>query len=228
MKNYFITTAAILGFVAITMLFLWGANHAISRPSMVLTNDACEAPCWYGIQPGVTTSWEAYEILSAIDVITNNSIYGEYNKKEAVTSYYWFFQPPASDSGGSVHFEDDRVTAISILTVDSLKLKDFIAKFGEPDQYWTEIGYGELREYLEISLFYPTQGYVVNLVIDTEGDSKQAEIKGSSQVIRVTFFEPELMDDLLETSLLIDTPKGARKGSFIPWTGYGMVSYSNQ
>jgi len=192
---------------------------------MVLTNDVCEAPCWYGIQPGVTTSWEAYEILSAIDVITNNAIYGEYDRNEAVTSYFWYFQRPASDSGGSVYFADDRETAISILTVDSLKLKDFIAKFGEPDQYWTEIGYGEIREYLEISLFYPTKGYVVNLVIDTVGDSKQAEIKGSSQVMRVTFFKPELMDDLLETSLLIDTPKGARKGRFIPWTGYGTVTY---
>jgi len=102
-------------------------------------------------------------------VITNNSVYGESDKNETVTSWYWFFHRPAADGGGLVYVADDRVTAISILTVESLKLGDFIKKFGEPDQYWTEIGYGENREYLELSLFYPTKGYVVNLVIDTVG-----------------------------------------------------------
>lgn len=228
MKNFIITVAALLGIFAIIMLVIWAADHFTSRPSMVLTNDTCEAPCWYGIQPGVTTSWEAYEILSNIDMITNKSIYGEYKKDGTVTSWYWFFHRPASDGGGSVYVTDDRVTAISLLTVDSLYLKDFIAKYGEPDQYWTEIGYGENREYLEITLFYPNKGYAVDLVIDTEGDSKQVQIKGSSQVMRVTFFKPELMEDLLETRILIDTPKGARTGNFIPWTGYGLISYFGQ
>lgn len=228
MKNFIITVAALLIFVALMLLGIWAFDHFTSRPSMVLTSETCEAPCWYGIQPGVTTSWEAYEILSGIDVITNKSIYGEYDRSGVVTSWYWLFQRPASDGGGSVYVSEDRVKAISILTVDSLKLGDFIKKFGEPERYWTEIGYGENREYLEISLFYPQKGYVVNLVIDTEEESKQAEVKSSSQVMRVTFFKPELMDDLLETRILIDKPKDARAGSFNPWTGYGVISYAGE
>ena len=225
MKNFIITTAAILGVVAILILGIWGLDHFTSRPSMVMTNNECEAPCWYGIQPGVTTSWQAYDILSTIDVITNNSIYGEYDRNGAVTSWYWLFHRPASDGGGSVYVANNRVTAISILTVDSLKLRDFITKYGEPDQYWTEIGYGENREYLEITLFYANKRYVVNLVIDTEGDSKQVEVKGSSQVMRVTFFKPDLLNGLLETRILIDKTKSARKGTFIPWTGYGTITF---
>lgn len=224
MKNFIITVVAILGFVAIIMLVIFRVNEFTLRPSMALTNEVCEAPCWYGIQPGVTKSWKAYDILSGIDVITNESIYGEYDHGGAVTSWYWFFRRPASDGGGTVYFADDRVSAISLLTATSLKLEDFIDKFGEPDRYWTEIGYGENREFLEFSLFY-AKGYVVNLIIDTDSDSNQVKIKGSNPVMRVTFFDPKRLDDLLDTRILIDTPKEVRTGSFIPWTGYGTISY---
>lgn len=226
MKDFMITVAAILGIVALVLLGIWGLGQITSRPSVVLTNEACEAPCWYGIQPGVTNSQKAYDILSEIDVITNKSIYGDYDKNDSVLSWYWYFQRPASDGGGTVYFADDRVTAISLLTAPSLNLDNFIEKFGEPDQYWTEIGYGDNREYLEISLFYPTRGVAATLVIDIEGDSKQVEIKGSDRIMRVTFFDPSLLDDLLETRILIDTPKTARTGSFNPWSGYGTISHA--
>jgi len=228
MKDFIITAAAILGVVAIIMLVISTVNDFSLRPSVVLKNDTCDAPCWNGIQPGVTKSQETFVILSEIDVIPMNSIKEKYDKDGKITSWSWFFRRPAPDGGGTVYFADDRATAISILTATSIKLEDFFKKFGEPDKYWTEIGYGENREYLEFSLFYPTKGYVVNLIIDTEGDSKQVKITESSQVMRVTFFKPELLDDLLETQILIDTPKGARKGSFISWTGYGNVTFISE
>jgi hypothetical protein len=225
MKDFIITTLAVLGIVAIILVVITTVNNVSLRPSVVLTSEACDAPCWYGIQPGVTNSQNAYDILKEIDVIPTNSIKEEYDRDGNVTSWYWFFQRPAPDGGGTVYFSDDRATAISLLTANSLKLEELIEKFGEPNQYWGEIGYGENREYLEVSLFYPVKGIVASLVIDIEGESKQVEIKDSSRIMRVTFFEPNLLDDLLETRILIDTPKWTRTGSFNPWSGYGTVSY---
>lgn len=225
MKDFIITTLAILGIVAVLLLVIFAVNNVLLRPSVVLTSDTCEAPCWYGIQPGVTNSQNTYDILKEIDVIPENSIKEEYDRDGNITSWYWFFQRPAPDGGGTVYFSEDRATAISLLTATSLKLEGLFEKFGEPDQYWTEIGYGDNREYLEISLFYPTKGIVATLVIDTEGESKQVEIKGSSRIMRVTFYNPTLLEDFLETRILIDTPKWARTGNFNPWMGYGTISY---
>ncbi|MBA3073443.1 MAG: hypothetical protein FP831_07600 [Anaerolineae bacterium] len=118
MKDFIITVVAILGIVAVILVVIAIGNNVSLRPSMLLTSEACDAPCWYGIQPGVTKPQEAYDILSEIDVITNKSIYGDYERDGTVTSWYWFFKRPASDGGGTVYFSDDRATAISLLTAN--------------------------------------------------------------------------------------------------------------
>lgn len=228
MKNFIYSLAAILGVVGLILLGLYALRNFNRRPSMVLTSDSCDAPCWYGIEPGVTSSIETLDLLSQMEDIDQNSLTSEVDREQTITSYYWFFQRPAEDSAGSVYFADDRVTAVSILTVDSLKLGNFFEKFGEPDEYWTEIGSGEDREFLQIALFYPTKGYVVNLIIDFEGDASQVEINESSRVLRVTFYDPDLLQDLLKTQILIDKPLLARTGSYTPWTGVGLININNE
>lgn len=228
MKNFFYSLAGILGIIGLIMLGLYALRNFNRRPSMVLTSDVCDAPCWYGIDPGQTSTIEALDLLSQMNEIDQYSLSEESDHNDTVTSYYWYFQMPAEDSAGSVYFTNDQVTAVSILTVDSLKLGEFFEKFGEPDEYWTEIGTGENREFLRVTLFYPTNGYVVNLIIDIEGDVKQVEIKESDQVFQVTFFEPALLQDLLKTRILIDKPLLARTGSFIPWTGVGTININNE
>lgn len=223
MKSFLKTVAGILAVVAIIVLVLTALRNINRRSSMVLTSEECNAPCWYGIQPGVTDSWTAFEILNQIEGVNGNSITGEYDRDEHILSYYWYFKRPAEDSAGSVYFSNDRVTAISLLTVGSLQLDDFFEKFGEPENFWTLTGHGENRDYVSVTLFYPEKGYVVEVVIDYESDMTQVEIKGSTPVMRVTFFNPEKYQELLQTQLLIDQPLAARTGSFAQWTGYGLI-----
>lgn len=223
MKSFFKAAGGILLAVAAILLILTAIRNINRRPSMVLTSETCKAPCWYGIQPGVTDSWTAFETLSQIEGINVNSIMGEYDRDDQITSYYWYFQRPAEDSAGSVTFANDLVTAISILTVDSLNLGDFLDKFGEPEKYWAQIGRGENRDYLTVMLFHPENGYAVEVVIDFEAGAKQVEIKESTPVMRVTFFDPEKYQQLLQTTLLIEQPFAARTGSFVEWKGYGFI-----
>lgn len=198
------------------------------QASMVLTSDECVPPCWYEIRPGVTNSAQVYAVLDQLYGVNVDNISAEYNKADELVSISWFFQRPVEDSYGSVYFDKDQVAVISILTVNSLKLSDYFEKFGEPEQYWTEVGRGDNREYLDLFLFYPAKGILLEVVLDIQDEGNQMEIRASNPIFRVTYFDPTRFDDLLKTQLLISKPAGARTGSFQPWSGFGVISFERK
>jgi hypothetical protein len=158
MKNFLKIVAGIVLFIAIAVGGLTLIQNFNRQPSVILSSDECSPPCWNGIEPGKTKSGEVYAILEQLSGVNKDSIMADYGRNnEELTEIYWFFQRPIEDSAGSIYFENDRVIAINILTVNSLKLEDFFEKLGQPEKYWTEIGHGENREFVEVGLFYPTK-----------------------------------------------------------------------
>jgi hypothetical protein len=229
MKNYLKIVAGIALFVAIAVGGLTLIRNFNRQPSVILTSDECSPPCWNGIEPGKTKSWEVYAILEQLGGVNKDSIMVDYGRSnEELTEIYWFFQRPVEDSAGSIYFENDRVTTINILTVNSLNLDDLFEKLGQPEKYWTEIGHGENREFLKVSMFYPTNGYLADVVIDIESGVNQVEIQGTTPVFRVTYFAPEMFQELLETQILIDKPIPARTGSFQAWSGFGAIKFQRK
>jgi hypothetical protein len=229
MKDFLKTVAGIVLFIAtvIGISTLVGIiNH---KPSVILTNTACNPPCWAGIQPNRTNSSQVYEILDQLDGVNKDSITADTaENNDKITEIYWDFQRPVQDSAGHVYFENDQVTAISILTLNSLKLEDLFKKLGQPEQYWTRVGYGEGLEYLEVFLLYPTKGYLADAVIDIENNVNQAEIQGSVQVFRVAYFAPEMLQELLKTQILIDRPVNAPAPAFHAWPGLGTIAFERK
>jgi len=226
MKDYLkaiIGLALAIGLLVGILVIIRNFNR---QASVVLTSDKCAPPCWYGIQPGVTHSAQVYNVLDQLHGV--NSISEEYNKDDVLASISWFFQRPVEDGSGSVYFDKDQVAVISILTVNSLRLSDYFEKFGEPEQYWTEVGRGDNREYLDLFLFYPAKGILLEVVLDIQDEGNQMEIRASNPIFRVTYFDPTRFDDLLKTQLLISKPAGARTGSFQPWSGFGVISFERK
>jgi hypothetical protein len=228
MKIYLKTVAGILLFFAIALGALTLLRNLNRQPSMVITSTACEPPCWYGITPGETTSWEAFAILDQLPGVNQDTVLGGYDREDKLNKIFWYFERPAEDSIGSIYFEDDRATAVTILTINSVKLAELFEKLGQPEKYWAEVGHGEDREYVNVLLFYPTQGYLIDMLIDLEFDSNQVEIKGTTPVYRVTYFAPEMFEELLGSRILIDKAVLARKGSWQAWTGYGRIEVERE
>ena len=229
MKNFLKIVAGIVLFIAIAIGGLTLIRNFNRQPSGILSSDECSPPCWNGIEPGKTKSWEVYGILEQLSGVNKDSIMADYGRNnEELTEIYWFFQRPIEDSAGSIYFENDIVIAINILTVNSLNLSALFEKLGQPEKYWTEIGHGENREFLEVTLFYPTKGYLANVIIDTKIDVDQVEIQGATPVFRVTYFAPEMFQELLETRILIDKPLTARTGSFQTWSGFGSIQFQRK
>ena len=228
MKDFLKTVAGIIFFIAIAVGVLTILRNYNRKPSVVLTSTECSPPCWYGIMPGQTNSSQAFTILERAEGVIKESIMSEYDSSDNLTYIYWYFQRPIEDGMGFIYFDKDRVTAISILTQYSLRLDDLFEKLGQPEQYWTEIGYGENREYLEVILLNPTKGYLADVLIDIENNANQVEIKGTTHVLLVTYFAPEMFQELLKTRILINKSVNTRTGTFQKWSGFGTIIFERK
>lgn len=227
-KKYLLSVVGIIAFIALAIGLQYLFKDLTSRPSVVLTSDECDPPCWYGITPDQSNSSQVYEILENLDEINLVEFSGEYDKNEELKSYYWFFERPTADSGGSVYFTNDQVTVIEILAVNSLTLKELFTKLGEPEQIWKEIGFGENRKYLDVFLLYPNAGSLAEVLLEIEYGDTQVTLKEKTPVYRVAYFAPPRFPELWETQILINIPVTARTGTFTPWQGYGSISLDSE
>ncbi len=223
MKSFLIIILSILLFIALTVGAISGLDKLLSKPSVVLTSTSCDPPCWNGIYPGQEDPWAVYEIVNSIEGVDQNSITFENDKQDRVTDIYWYFQRPAPDVQGVVYFKDDRVEAISILTVDSLKLGRLFDRLGEPKSYWTTLGRREYEEFLTVTLVNPDKGFAVDVLVDLKAAESQVTLKESTPVFRVVYFDPAAFDSLLAGRILFDSPAATRTGSFLPWPGFGPI-----
>ncbi len=192
---------------------------------MILTSTECNPPCWYGIYPGQTDSSQVYLILAQISGVDGSSVVGIDDSNNNVSRIYWFFQRPAEDTSGTVYFSNDTASAITIFTANTLKLTTLFEKIGQPEEYWTEYGQGENRQYLEVFLLYPTKGYLVDIIIDVGSSANHVKIQAGTPVFRVTYFSPSMFQELLGTRILFDNPENVHADEFKPWTGYGSISF---
>jgi len=228
MKNFLLTIAGIVLFI----IFIVGAFTLVkiimSTPSVILASTECDPPCWYGIRPGQTNSSQVDEILRRQGVVNIDTIIGNEEGNDEITHITWYFQRPAVDGIGTIYFDKDEVTAINILTANSLKLADLFKKLGQPEKCWTVIGYGENREYLDVVLLYPTKGYLAEVVININNGSNQVKLETTTPVFRVTYFVPEMFQELWEARELLDISIDPQMGTFQAWSGYGMLSFERK
>jgi hypothetical protein len=223
MKEYLKVSAALAFFILAAFGFLTFVRNFNKQPSVILTSTEYAPPCWYGITPGQTTAPQIYSVLERIHGVNTEQIYENTNKDDKLTRIAWFFQRPVEDQMGSVTITNDTATAINISTVNSLTLDSFFNKAGEPEQYWTGIGQrDDGGEFLDIVLLAPTKGYAVELVIDIAAGSNQVEVKPGTPVFRVTYFSPDMYQELLPTRILIDKPASGRAPLQI-WEGYSRI-----
>lgn len=223
MKEFFKVTTALMLFILVSLVFLTFARNVNKQPSVLLTSTDCKPPCWRGIYPGRSTTAQVYKVLDNSNDVNKDTILGEYNRNEELIRIFWFFQWPAEDQMGSVNIESGQATAINISTVNSLKLGELIQRNGEPEMYWTGMGQRDDKgRFLDIVLLAPSRGYAAEMVRDIEVDSDHVEVKDGTPVFRVTYFSPDMYEELLEGRILIDKPLNGRS-PLQKWTGYGPI-----
>src|SRR5574340_628421 len=121
MNSFLLLVLSILLFIALALGAISGLDKLLSNPSAILTSTSCDPPCWNGITPGQEDPWAIYETISTLEGVDSASVTINTDKQDRVSNISWNFQRPSPDAQGVIYFKDDRVQAISILTVDSLK-----------------------------------------------------------------------------------------------------------
>ncbi len=222
MKIFVQTVLGIIFFVILSVGILTGVRYINRQPSVILTSTECMSPCWHGIQPGETSTWQVYEILDKFNGINKDTLMWQNDRNGALASIEWFFQQPVEDQGGYIYFKDDKVTAIEIMAVNSLKLSELFDKLGPPKEFWTIIGEGESRHYLEVTVIHRSKGYLARALIDFEGNVNEVKIQENTPVFTVIYFDPKMFEELLKERILINHPVDPK--TFQTWTGFGTIS----
>jgi hypothetical protein len=223
MKDFIKVVVGFLGFLILGVLASILIRDLTRQPSVILSDTRCAPPCWAGITPGQTNSNDAYSILGEISGVDEDGILLNYDRDDTLTSLQWIFLRPLPDNLGTLHFEQDLVTAVDILTVNSLTLEEAVERLGEPALLWSRIGSGDNREYLDVYLVNPAAGYRLELVLDIPQGASEVELKAAAGVFSVLYFDPQSFQHLLDTGILINTPGHSFPGDFQAWPGYGTL-----
>jgi hypothetical protein len=224
MRKFLLTILALLLIVAIALVALYLLRDIIFQPSIILTSKQCAPPCWDGIQPGESTFAQVLNALRQTKGVNEQSLNTTpvLSTKE-IRQIIWLFQAPVPDISGTVYFENETVTAISILTVNSLRVGEAFARLGEPSLVWPEVDPSSYGQTAELSLISPEKGFLVEVHLDIKKETNTVDIKENSRVYRVVYFDPAKYQDLLNTRILIRRPPLTRQNSPQPWTGFGAV-----
>lgn len=99
-----------------------------------LHSDECAAPCWQGIRPGVTPSFEAVAMLAALPWVTDLYTVQGIATSESYVRWGWTGEQPAivdAESGGQMWFHNGLVYAIDIPL--AVQFSTLWGAFGAPE-----------------------------------------------------------------------------------------------
>lgn len=189
--------------ILVMCLFLTGCSlfsqPATDKGTQLVLNNTCNAPCFLGITPGITSEIQTRTITTSNSLFSNCKDYDNTN----VSGFVWI-----ECDGVSVVFQDKMVSSIGVAT-QQLTVEQVIQMYGKPDTLSVSIVSRSNEPYLTNAiLWYYQFGLQVNL-IPQKGN--QYEILPSSQIEAVTFNDQERESWLGN----IDVDK---------WNGYGVYN----
>jgi hypothetical protein len=196
------------------------------KKSLILRDPVCEAPCWHGIHPGISSMSDVLTQLAGMPEVKkiatgNSQTPGELDRVS------WNFNPGVIECGGYVFLTNRLVSVIEVDTCGALTLSEIVVKFGNPNEVSAVASQREIR-WLNISLLYPQSGLAVVAV--EEGPwplDRPGRIAQEQQVEHVFYFNPELYDVLLRSDsfLRVGACENEILSSLQPWRGFGDITF---
>lgn len=185
--------------------------------SCFVDNMKCEAPCWQGITPGLTTRAEANEILENLDFI--ESIYYTEESRRPFDGRFNIFDKQDTWMG-SLYLLDDKVVYMSFSG-------ELSATFGEAEE--------QIAPAQKVLLFFHyLQGTTIEVYNFDQGVAygtadmygafrRNGRLKLNTAINRLDFFDPDIETELIEKNFF--TIREFQSGNFMDnlqdWQGYG-------
>jgi hypothetical protein len=192
--------------------------------SSAVFSDQCDAPCWRGIEPGETKFQDAVNLVKKFSDLDSEDIgiSGPWN----IFSDFIDFNLTNGENI-RIYAIDDVVTLIDFYTPIGVTFQECIKVFGDPAYVvqYPKLGAGSSffpsdARHIWFSAIDPKKGIV--LTYDTENSF---DLKESTTISNMSYFDIELFDNLYKNNLLInfDPLKEIPQSQLHAWKGYGDI-----
>jgi hypothetical protein len=101
-----------------------------------LTGKPCAAPCWYGLEPGVSTWQDSVNRVEQLPFVDRSSI--KFTNLQNLVGLSISFRKGQSSSGLAMDFESDVLDSIYISPNYRITFDQAVEKLGAPDGYWLQ------------------------------------------------------------------------------------------
>ncbi|MEZ4666653.1 MAG: hypothetical protein R3E39_01815 [Anaerolineae bacterium] len=167
---------------------------------MITIDEKCDAPCWRGITPGVTSWKDAIVTLQDQADLDDPQVQEIPNSAPAVGASW---QPTQGEPCCQVVSEDgETVSSIFLQLAPTTTLKQLIDARGEPTYV---LGTAGTDDQAIINLFYPEQNMIVFVFV---AGAEKGTLSETSEIIGAYYTTPEQID------------LGIKLSSLYGWKGY--------
>ncbi len=213
-------------------LLIAATSHGCGEPPpldmSLLTGEPCEPPCWQGLIPGESTEEDVAEFMSTTRFVDTRSVRrGSYTRSTrggeevAGVTIHWRSSAGLLSTCNYFSIEEGVLKYITICPYRGVTLGRLIDRYGPPEKYIARRPIsGPL--YYDVTLFYPTHGFTVDLVLPYEDGALQPE----SSVADVWYFRAAPLERFIELAreagVYSGTPNKTLE-ALSDWPGYGPI-----
>jgi hypothetical protein len=189
LNKFLLVVAGIIAFIIIAASVL--LMMARPLPSVLVLDRTCQAPCWLGITPGVSTSWGVTQRLLESDFVDAPTIdKHEWGPLEGLIT--WRFKRPAGDLAGFAYFDGETLSYLRILTLGAMSLSESLEKYGDPAAFWLEQRDRPTEAWAQVNMIYPGLGCILEVRFDYTGQVIPASVilTEDAPIRAVIYFNP--------------------------------------
>ena len=197
-------------FILGLLLFFLTACQSEINP--ILEDSPCAPPCWYNLTPRITTLQESLQIIENLKFVGDYALTGRESQ--------YILGRIGKKYDLNILFEDNVIKAILIngspVFGTSLRVKQAIKIYGEPDQvYIHKFSAGDTHGYL-INLLYPEKGLFITS--QDGGLSGFLDIKPNDRVYEIIFVDPDSYYEIVIHE--VEKYEVYQDSNLLLWKGY--------
>ena len=202
------------------MISACNEKPVVVKPSAFIDDNTCAAPCWAGVNPGITTFNEAQELIDSSEYITDRGS-TEYVVDKDRSQLRWFFPSSYSERYGTAHILNGIVQLIEFEYEHGPTFNDIVEQFGEPDKVSAMVHYADCG-YAHISIKYSQIGLVASKYMGCiHLDTGYIRPDPEDRITDIHLFIPGTYDDLVTPGkVVLVIEYGHLTDSLQEWQGF--------
>lgn len=194
-----------------------------SKPSVVIEDTSCNAPCWKGIEIGKTNIDQTMKLLSQMPEIDINSI-GHNKVPITMEEFVGASFKGVKEANVIISFQNDKAISIDYRYRKDISLADAIKKFGEPQYIIPYSLRGDPSALIIVDFFYPEKGICLHhqnrsFIL---GLPETYRIKGSLNITEVYYVDSSIPNGQFEYGCLRGGDENEWKTMVQDWKGFGV------